>query len=620
MSSDDEEGSDDEQITAGTLNKQVKKSKAKTNVADQKSEDFLPVIFPTEPPAEQVRICPQPPPTVEPLKGNDNGITLLNGKPSVAVQEAGNEAPVTISEEIVTDVGEMQMSSDDEEGSDDEQITAGIPKQQVKVAKAPAIAIGNTENSSHDKIHEEPPPTVETLKAPDKGNNNAGDDGATLPHGKPSVAVQEAGNEAPVTISEEIVTDVGEMQMSSDDGDGSYIEQITAGTPNKQEKGLDNGGTLPPKPVVPGNEAPVKKPENDDTSEITSGTPPQVPVNKTSPPNGEDDEEDEDEDESDPRQAEEMTVSRFLGYFISNPVLVAFFVLCLTIFAIIILSELFKFIQAVQSAPFLFQMAGVVVGSGLAIAFVWAAARLVMTYRLFVISPQVQLDQIRDPYSRAIIRKKVANKANKQVEEGYQALVTLVREYPIEDPKQIKLLRMAGMTEAEEVKFKKDIADLKESDSAGRSKWIEDCDSLFVKKIDDFASQRVSDYSKRVGIKTALCPTGFLDALIVIVNSFLLVEELCRLYNVRANWRNSAFLAARLVFNTFISAKLEKSLDNTANFFSDELALASTSLGNAFSKLFLGVGKRMVEGAFNYFLIKRLGHATMRYLRPIKLK
>ena len=523
MSSDDEEGSYIEQITAGTPNKQVKKSKAKTNVADQKSEDLPPVIFPTEPPAEQVRICPQPPPTVEPLKG------------------------------------------------------------------------------------------------PDKGNDNEGDDGVTLLHAKSSVAPHKVGQEAPVTISEEIVTNVGEMQMSSDDGDGSYIEQITAGTPNKQEKGLDNGGTLPPEPFVPGNEAPVKKPENDDTSEITSGTPPQVPVNKTSPPNGED-EDDEDDEEDEPRQAEEMTVSRFLGYFISNPVLVAFFVLCLTIFAIIILSELFKFIQAVQSAPFLFQMAGVVVGSGLAIAFVWAAARLVMTYRLFVISPQVQLDQIRDPYSRAIIRKKVANKANKQVEEGYQALVTLVREYPIEDPKQIKLLRMAGMTEAEEVKFKKDIADLKESDGAGRSKWIEDCDSLFVKKIDDFASQRVSDYSKRVGIKTALCPTGFLDALIVIVNSFLLVEELCRLYNVRANWRNSAFLAARLVFNTFISAKLEKSLDNTANFFSDELALASTSLGNAFSKLFLGVGKRMVEGAFNYFLIKRLGHATMRYLRPIKLK
>ena len=522
MSSDDEEGSYIEQITAGTPNKQLKKSKAKTNVADQKSEDLPPVIFPTEPPAEQVRICTQPPPTVEPLKG------------------------------------------------------------------------------------------------PDKGNDNEGDDGVTLLHAKSSVAPHKVGQEAPVTISEELVTNLGEMQMSSDDEEGSDDDQITAGIPKPQVKGLDNGVILPPKPPAAGNKAPVINPE--ELGETGSGTPPQVPVNKTSPPNGEEDEEDEDEDEPDPRQAEEMTVSRFLGYFFSNPLLVAFFALCVTIFAIIILSELFKFIQAVQSAPFLFQMAGVVVGSGLAIAFVWAVARLVMTYRLFVISPQVQLDEIRDPYSRAIIRKKVANKANKQVEEGYQALVTLVREYPIEDPKQIKLLRMAGMTEAEEVKFKKDIADLKDSDSAGRSKWIEDCDSLFVKKIDDFASQRVSDYSKRVGIKTALCPTGFLDALIVIVNSLLMVEELCRLYNVRANWRNSAFLAARLVFNTFISAKLEKSLDKTANFFSDELALASTSLGNALSKLFLGVGKRMVEGAFNYFLIKRLGHATMRYLRPIKLK
>jgi len=393
---------------------------------------------------------------------------------------------------------------------------------------------------------------VDPTKSPYKGFDNKGDDGTPLPQAKSSVVAQKAGQVTPETIPEE---------------------------PDEREIGI---------PVM----LPVIK------------TP--IVISKKLIDEGE-------EDEADPPKG--MTVSWFLGYFFSNPVLVAFFVLCVTIIFIIILSELFKFIQAVQSAPYPFQVIGVVVVSGLAVAFVWAVARLVMTYRRFVISPQVQLDQIYDPYSRAIIREQVAK-------EGYQALVTLIREYPIQDPKQIKLLRMAGMTKAEEVTFKSNIAYLKESesDSAGRSKWIEDCDSLFVKKIDDFASQRVSDYSKRVGIKTALCPTGFLDALIVIVNSLLLVEELCRLYNVRANWRNSAFLAARLVFNTFISAKLERGLDNTTNSFSEELALASTSLGSAFSKLFLGVGKRMVEGAFNYFLINRLGHATMRYLRPIKLK
>jgi len=520
------------------------------------------------------------------------------------------------------------MSSDDEEGSDDEQITAGIPNQQVKAAKVKlVIVIQNTENPSQDKIHKEPPPeqvriylqpppTVESLRGLDKGNDNEGDDGVTLPHAIPSVAVQKAGKEAPVTISEEIVTNLGELQMSSD-GD-----EIVAGVPKQQVKKfvieVDDGATLPgAKSSVAvqkvGKEAPVKITENEDIIETTSGTPPQVPFNVkpikrfTINPTVK-------ESEADPLKG--MTVSQFLEYFFSNPVLVAFFVLCLTIFAIIILSEFFKFIQAVQSAPYPLQVAGYVVVSSLAIALVWAAVRLVMTCRRIVISPQVQLDQARDPYSRAIIREQVA----KQVDAGYQAMVALVKEYPIQDPKQIELLRMAGMTEADEVKFKNDIESLKKNDFAGKSKWIDDCDDLFVKKIDDFASHLVSDYSKRVGITTACCPTGLLDALIVIVNSLLLIESLCRLYNVRANWRNSAFLAARLVFNTFISAKLERNLDNIINSFPEDLGLASSFLENTLLKLTSGVGKRVAEGASNYFLINRLGHATMRYLRPIKLK
>lgn len=502
--------------------------------------------------------------------------------------------------------------------SDEEELSVGVPKQQVKAAKAkPVIAIQNAENSSQDKIHEEPPPEqvqiylqppskVDPLKGPEKGNDNGGDDGVTLLHVKPSIAAKKTGNEAPVTISEEIVTNVGEMQMSSD-GD-----ERTAGVPKPQVKGLGNGVTLPPKPSIAGNEAPVKKTE--ETAEVRSGIPVQPPVNVTPIHPGSGYMEGPIIEVPPPLKG--MTLSRFLSYLFSNPVLVAFFVLCLTIFAFIILSEFFKFIQAVQSAPYPFQVIGVVVVSILAIALVWAAARLVMTCRQFVISPQVQLDQIRDPQSHTITREQ----NTKQVEAGYQALLTLVKKYPIEDSKQIELLRLAGMTEAEKVKFIKDIGDLKKTDFAGKSKWIEDCDRLFVKKIDDFASQRVWDYSIRVGIKTALCPTGLLDALIVIVNSLLMVEELCRLYNVRANWWNSAFLTARLVFNIFISAKLERNLDNIANSFSDELALASSNLGNELSKCFLGVGKRTVEGAFNYFLIKRLGHATMRYLRPIKLK
>lgn len=315
--------------------------------------------------------------------------------------------------------------------------------------------------------------------------------------------------------------------------------------------------------------------------------------------------------------SEPQTEAITAGRLFSSPILTACLIICLSALLIIILSEVFQFVQSVQAAPLILQVVAYVCIGVLAVAFCWALARLAITYRQLVASPQVRLDRIRDARSRAITRDQLA----RQVDAGYDALVSIVTEYPIHHQGQIALLRRAGMKDDELSTLKSNIATLLKKDHSGKVKWIEDCERLFVKTIDGCAKRRVSDYARRVAVKTALSPTGLLDTLIVVVNAVFMVEELCRLYYVRTSRLHSILLAAQLVFSTFISARLEDRVDDvTDTLFDGVIAGIPEMSKEIFAKVTLGVLKRTAEGTINLAMFYRLGAATMVMLRPIRVK
>lgn len=320
-----------------------------------------------------------------------------------------------------------------------------------------------------------------------------------------------------------------------------------------------------------------------------------------------------DEEIVDAQQAEAITAGRVFA----SPILTACLALCLAALLIVILSEVFQFIQSVQTAPFFLQAIAYVCIGVLACTFCWALVRLAIAYRKLVDSPQVRLDRIRDARSRAITRDQI----ERQVDAGFEALFSIVKEYPIKDQRQITLLRKAGLKDDELATFKSNIATLLKNDHAGRVKWIEDCERLFVKTIDCCAKRRVSDYARRVAVKTALSPTGLIDSLIVAVNAVFMVEELCRLYFVRTGRWHSVLLAGQLVFSTFISARLDDRVDDmTDSLFDGVISGIPKMSEEIFAKLTLGALKRTAEGAVTLALFYRLGASAMVLLRPIRVK
>jgi uncharacterized membrane protein YcjF (UPF0283 family) len=288
------------------------------------------------------------------------------------------------------------------------------------------------------------------------------------------------------------------FQMSKD-------EELTAGVPEQRVKIARREPVASVQTLV--NNWPTKS-ETSDLTEEQTGIPVQRPSSHTPVKDvGGQQVRMLDEEGINGPQAEAITAGRVFA----SPILTACLVLCLAALLIVILSEVFQFIQSVQSAPFFLQCIAYICIGILAASFCWALARLAIAYRKLVDSPQVRLDRIRDARSRAITRDQI----ERQVDAGYEALFSIVKDYPIQDQRQISLLRKAGLEDDELATFKSNIATLLKNDHAGRLKWIEDCERLFVKTIDCCAKRRVSDYARRVAVKTALSPTGLIDSLIV---------------------------------------------------------------------------------------------------------
>jgi len=311
--------------------------------------------------------------------------------------------------------------------------------------------------------------------------------------------------------------------------------------------------------------------------------------------------------------AEEATgLSRLL----SSPVVSACFILLATAFSIVILSEVSQFIQTIQSAPTFVQIVAYACVLLLVMAFFFAMARLVIAYRRLKTTPQVQLEAIKSLSLRARTRDQTA----RQVDAGYDSLMEIVKDYPIGDAKHKRLLARCGLSEGEMKALASNISFLIKPDHSGKAKWIEDCDRLFVEVIDRPARQCVTNYSKRVGLKTAISPTGLIDSLIVVTNAVFMVEDLCRLYHVKTGRVQAIFLTGRICFSTFVSAKIEDRVDEIADtFFDGAIASIPEMSKEVFARITMGLLKRTAEGAVNMALFFRLGTATISSLRPIAI-
>lgn len=148
----------------------------------------------------------------------------------------------------------------------------------------------------------------------------------------------------------------------------------------------------------------------------------------------------------------------------------------------------------------------------------------------------------------------------------------------------------------------------------GPQLFISDVDDHFLSQIDAVAKRRIHQYSKQVGWKTAAAPTGFLDASIVLVHSYLLIGDLCRIYNVRTTPGSTLVIMGLSLVNMIAASSMEDVSEHAAN-----VAFKSLEGAPIIGGMIKGATRRAAEGAANALLLRRLGYATLKQLRPIQV-
>ncbi len=81
--------------------------------------------------------------------------------------------------------------------------------------------------------------------------------------------------------------------------------------------------------------------------------------------------------------------------------------------------------------------------------------------------------------------------------------------------------------------FFNSIDNLKQDRDTNTKQWISSVECRVIQPLDRAADNLIRNTSIKVGIKTAISPRGIVDSLIVLTHSWLLIRNLCRIYNLR---------------------------------------------------------------------------------------
>lgn len=318
-----------------------------------------------------------------------------------------------------------------------------------------------------------------------------------------------------------------------------------------------------------------------------------------------------------------------------QPIVVSITTLVVAGLLLVLVSEVFQFLQAINSAPPPLQWLGYSLVAALVLLAIWAVVRLVRGVTALRITPQLSQTDYCAARNRPLVRNAVRQRAG----AGKEILRAIAADYPLADTRFRKLLTSCGSTDEAINQLRGDIHQLLSDDDLPLDSWLAAFDRRVLALIDELAKKRVRDYALRVGVKTALMPTSMADVLIVVTNSLLMLKDLCALYNVRTTPVGTCKLAGHLFMNAFVAARLEGQMNafaqeatgaiqgamNITPSAEDVAASAGavsgavgTALNNAVASAAIGAGRRVAEGTANYVLVRGLGSACILYLRPIQ--
>jgi hypothetical protein len=231
-------------------------------------------------------------------------------------------------------------------------------------------------------------------------------------------------------------------------------------------------------------------------------------------------------------------------------------------------------------------------------------------------------------------RAQLRSIAEQQDREARNYLVELLQEYPVSNGR----LQSLGMS-ADEIKSLIRCRErlLTETDGS-TADWLDDFRRQFLPILDGAANRRIKLYAKRSGIKTGVVHQGTIDTVIIFLNAYLMISDLCQLYDLRAGKLGTARILARVFVNTYAARPLDKLADSAADQLTDAVlqhtghaehvaGAAGAAVGGVMAhgpgaligaKVVSNAAARFFSGGFNRQLMKRLGRETIRELRPLR--
>ncbi|MEQ8770492.1 MAG: YcjF family protein [Phycisphaerales bacterium] len=298
-----------------------------------------------------------------------------------------------------------------------------------------------------------------------------------------------------------------------------------------------------------------------------------------------------------------------------GPSVTALLVAGFAIVALIVVSQVVSVLADISTLPVAGQY-GVYALIVLAVSAIgYAMGRLAFAFARFKASPRYSNKAIRDLAGRAELREQ----AKTDLSGAAGSMATLLKAYPLDSTAHQAKLTKLGFKEAEiEPLIASRDELLAARDSMSPEAWIARYRTSFAQPMDQAAKRLIRRRSLLVGAKTAAVPHGGLDTAILLTHAYLMIADLCTLYQLRTNRAGTIALTWRIIVAAFVAGRLEDVAEEAGQHLFGLAGGATTGTltkaGSAVAGKVMGkAAEGMVNAAFTY----RLGRAAMVRLRPI---
>ncbi len=316
-------------------------------------------------------------------------------------------------------------------------------------------------------------------------------------------------------------------------------------------------------------------------------------------------------------EAEELMASdpalRWFGWF-AHPLAAALLLGSAGALGLFLYSQVLSILANLATQPEWMQYCGYV---GLTLcggAVLVAMTRLVVVYVRLRLNRQLRIAGLEELHQRTRLRWLAHAKAT----QARELLSRYLREFPLATDKQRRQLLGMGFSEGNLAELAKVSAELLDpAQFSSTPEWFERFRVGFQSQLDAAAETRVTHWSKRSGLTTAVSPNGFIDGAASLYFGFAMLTDLCRIYNLRAGRTGTAVLLGRVFFNSYLAGQLNEWEKLTEEQLNQLMATGGPLYELTASRLFSKAGAKVTSGILNYYLLRRLGRFACRLLRPV---